>query len=247
MSRSGGGEESGIYLESSEFMLLFLLIFLAHREPDVGIDDMGTLSGGGGIRGEGDVRRGEFFKEICRRLAGSGGGDCELEAEMLGGPHPGNGHVRKPSNSNLPISNTMNDTGTGTDASGSRYARQARYQPGSTGTGVGGVGGMVSQGMEYGVSGTGNRGNGGPVGNAYGALPVQKYGANTYSGVSSTVSSTGVVGGGYGPTKASATTTTSRFGKLAQFGMGNNTTTNDTSGSSGSNAAAPQGYGRHKY
>ena len=88
-------EEGAIHLVGTEEGFLFGLSFLSHGEPDVGVDDVGSGDGGLDIGGGGDVGGGQFFKERGGREVFGGTGHRELEAEVFGGPHPRDGHVRK--------------------------------------------------------------------------------------------------------------------------------------------------------
>jgi len=83
------GEESFVDLIVTKEGFFFGLAFLAHGEPDVGVDDVGAFGGFSGVTGEGDVRGVEALHEVCGREAGVGGGYDEVEAEVFGGPHPG--------------------------------------------------------------------------------------------------------------------------------------------------------------
>ena len=66
----GIGEQIGIHLEAGEFEFLFLLILLAHREPDVGVDHMSAADGDLRIIADRDIRRIELREKLRRRLAG---------------------------------------------------------------------------------------------------------------------------------------------------------------------------------
>lgn len=68
--RRGGSEESGVDFEAVEFAFFFLLVFLAHGEPDVGVDDGCAVHRDTGIVGDGDVGGVQGGDEIGGRLAG---------------------------------------------------------------------------------------------------------------------------------------------------------------------------------
>ena len=87
------GEEFAIYLVGAEKSFLLGLSFLSHGEPDVGVNDVGTRDCGLHIGGGGDIGGGEFFHELSGREMFGGTGNSEFEAEVLGGPHPGDGHI----------------------------------------------------------------------------------------------------------------------------------------------------------
>ena len=91
----GGGlpEKLRVDLVGTEGRFLFGLAFLAHGKPDIGVDDVGTCDGMLWIGRDSDVGATEFGEEFGRRLILGGGGENELEAEMLGCPAPGARHV----------------------------------------------------------------------------------------------------------------------------------------------------------
>ena len=70
MVLGGVGEQLGIHLEAGELEFFFLLIFLAHREPDIGVDRMSTADRDLRIIADGDIRRVELREKFRRRLAG---------------------------------------------------------------------------------------------------------------------------------------------------------------------------------
>ena len=69
MVRGGALEQSTVDLVGTELRLLAGLSFLAHREPDVGVDHIGIRDGFGGIGSDGDVRGVEPAEEVGRGLA----------------------------------------------------------------------------------------------------------------------------------------------------------------------------------
>ena len=87
------GEQFGIDLVVTKKRFFFILTFLPHGKPDVGVDDVGIPGGRRGIGGQGDVGSIKSVHEFLGRKAGLGSSDDKLKAEILGGPHPGAGHV----------------------------------------------------------------------------------------------------------------------------------------------------------
>jgi len=86
---AGAGDEGGVDLVGLEVGDAFSgFIFLAHADPDVGVEDVGVFDGFDGIGFDGDVAAFEFAEEFGGRLVAFGGADDELEAEFFGGPHP---------------------------------------------------------------------------------------------------------------------------------------------------------------
>ena len=76
------------HLEVAKESFLFGLPFLAHREPDIRVDDIGVLGCGSRIGSEADVRGVESVHEFPRRHARRGSGDDEIKTKVFGGPHP---------------------------------------------------------------------------------------------------------------------------------------------------------------
>lgn len=91
----GPGEELSVDLIGPKGGFLLGLIFLAHREPGIGIDHRSAVDGIDGISDDVDIAGIEFLKELRGGGVGGGAGDGEIEAEILSRPHPGDGHVRK--------------------------------------------------------------------------------------------------------------------------------------------------------
>ena len=86
---AGAGDEVGVDLVGLEVGDAFSgFIFLAHADPDVGVEDVGVFDGFDGVRFDGDVAAFEFAEEFGGRLVAFGGADDELEAEFFSGPHP---------------------------------------------------------------------------------------------------------------------------------------------------------------
>lgn len=70
----GVREEFLIDLVSPEKVFLFFLVFLAHRKPDISVDDMGSFGGFDRVGGEGDLGGVETLHEVGGREAGLGCG-----------------------------------------------------------------------------------------------------------------------------------------------------------------------------
>lgn len=68
----------------------------AHGKPDVRVDDGGVPDGFHGVRGKNDVVAVQMPAEIFQRQVIGGRADGEREAQPLGRPHPGAGHVVVP-------------------------------------------------------------------------------------------------------------------------------------------------------
>ena len=66
----GVGEQIGIHLEAGELEFFFLLILLAHREPDIGVDDMSAVDRDLRIIADRDIWRVELREKFRRWLAG---------------------------------------------------------------------------------------------------------------------------------------------------------------------------------
>lgn len=66
--------------------------FLAHADPDVGIEDVGSGDGFGEVFGDGDFTTSPG-NEVSGRLEGAGGGEAEFESTAGGGPDPGAANV----------------------------------------------------------------------------------------------------------------------------------------------------------
>ena len=67
-------------------------IFFAHADPNVGVEDVGTGTGGEDVGRHGDVAAGALH-EIGGRLEFGGGGDAQGETEAGRGPDPRAGYV----------------------------------------------------------------------------------------------------------------------------------------------------------
>lgn len=82
------GEEGLVDLVVGKEGFFLGLVFLSHREPDIGVDN---ASAGGGfvwIGGESYIWGVEVFEKFGGGEAGCRSGDGEGKAEVLGGPHP---------------------------------------------------------------------------------------------------------------------------------------------------------------
>jgi hypothetical protein len=90
----GEPDQGGIELEGGELLDAIVgFDFLAHGDPDIGVEDIGVVGGGADIVGAVDPAGTGTGEKGGLRLEGFGGGDAEFETEASSSEEPGAGDV----------------------------------------------------------------------------------------------------------------------------------------------------------